>query len=99
MRPKELASWRPTESDHASARFAPATPTGTRRAYLSRHLLIALADKLWKGKREEDLEMLVIERLADSIGGEVAAVFAEADAIFEAVSSRGDDRLARSSIS
>jgi hypothetical protein len=61
------------------------------------HLLIALADKLWKGKREEDLEMLVIERLADSIGGEVAAVFANADAIFEAVSAGGDDRLARSS--
>ena len=62
------------------------------------HLLIALADKLWKGRREDELEMLVIKRLAKAAGIEIAEAFAKADAVFETVAARGDDRLSRSAI-
>jgi len=58
--------------------------------------LVALADKLWKGKRVAALERVVVERLAGRTGEDFWAVFIEADAVFEAVAAGADDRLARS---
>lgn len=58
--------------------------------------LVALADKLWKGKRVEALERVVVERLAERTGEDFWAVFVEADAVFETVATGADDRLARS---
>lgn len=59
-------------------------------------LVIALADKLWKGKRVPDLELLVIDRAAASLGVDRFDVFAVLDEGFEAIAMGGDDRLARS---
>lgn len=57
-------------------------------------LLVALADKLWKGKRVAELERRVIEGLAT--GQSFWDVFVRADAVFERVAAGADDRLARS---
>lgn len=61
-------------------------------------LVVALADKLWKGKRVDDLERLVVARVARSVGRSEWDVFAALDATFEAVAAAGPDRLARSHI-
>lgn len=59
-------------------------------------LLVALADKLWKGKREEAIELAVAEHIAAYGGGERWSVMSRVDAICEAIAGDGDDRLARS---
>lgn len=59
-------------------------------------LLIALADNLWKGSRKEQLENLVINRLADVINSDYWDLFIEFDSFFESVASSGLDRLSRS---
>lgn len=59
-------------------------------------LLVALADKLWKGKRVADLEERAVGRLAAVSGRDVWAVWSEVDAIVEGVAASADGRLARS---
>ena len=43
--------------------------------------LVALADKVWKGRREEDLEHLVIVEIAEVTGDERWEVFSQLDAV------------------
>jgi len=57
---------------------------------------VALADKLWKGKRQEDLELLVLDEVATRLGKARWEVFQQLDSAFEAIASRADGRLARS---
>ena len=59
-------------------------------------LLVALADKLWKGVRNEALETLVIDAIAMRGKRERWDVFVELDACFEQIASDGDARLQRS---
>ncbi|HEY7370757.1 MAG TPA: HD domain-containing protein [Polyangia bacterium] len=59
-------------------------------------LLVALADKLWKGKREEGLEQRAVARVAALTRREPWEVFAAFEAICEAIAAGGLDRLARS---
>lgn len=59
-------------------------------------LLVALSDKLWKGKGVESLELRVIDRAAELLGEEQWDVFGELDECFEKIASKGDQRLARS---
>jgi hypothetical protein len=59
-------------------------------------LLVALADKLWKGKRVDELERRVVGELARASGREFWAVFLLADALFESIAATGDERLAHS---
>jgi hypothetical protein len=59
-------------------------------------LLVALADKLWKGKRFDALERRIVERLAAGAGRPFWDVFAVADDLFERIAAGGDRRLARS---
>jgi hypothetical protein len=54
-------------------------------------LVVALADKLWKGVRVPDLEMRVIDRIGDRWKNFVAL-----DSAFEAIANEGPKRLARS---
>lgn len=58
--------------------------------------LVALADKLWKGKRETALEELVVEEVARRSGGDRWSVFTSLDEAFETIAAGADDRLARS---
>ncbi len=59
-------------------------------------LLVALADKLWKGKRDQGLEERVDRRAAGALGVDRWTVFENLDACFEQIASRGDERLLRS---
>jgi len=58
--------------------------------------LVALADKLWKGKREPDLEKRVVEEAAARAGRAFWDLFTDLDERFEAIAATGDERLARS---
>jgi len=59
-------------------------------------LLIALADKLWKGKRVEALELLVIDRIAGQLGKDRWDLFSELDFKFEEIALSGHEKLQRS---
>jgi len=59
-------------------------------------LLIALADKLWKGKRVESLELQTIDRIAAALGKDRWDIFQELDSLFELIAADGNDRLNRS---
>ena len=59
-------------------------------------LLIALSDKLWKGKRVQKLELEVIDRISNSLGKDRWALFEELDTQFEFIASGGHERLQRS---
>jgi hypothetical protein len=59
-------------------------------------LSVALSDKLWKGKREPELELRVIDAVAKAQGKERWDVFSVLDDAFERIAASGTDRLARS---
>jgi hypothetical protein len=59
---------------------------------------VALADKLWKGKREVKLELLVIDGVANRLGVARWDVFAELDSTFEDITAGANDRLSRSEV-
>ena len=59
-------------------------------------LLVALADKLWKGKRVPELESRIVARLAASSDANYWNTFMTADTVFEHVASDGEARLLRS---
>lgn len=59
-------------------------------------LVIALSDKLWKGKRVESLELAVIDNTADILQKERWDIFPELDLKFEEIASGGHERLQRS---
>ena len=53
-------------------------------------LLVALADKLWKGKRVEALELLVIDRIATLLAQDRWELLIQLDSCFEAIAANGD---------
>lgn len=59
-------------------------------------LLVALADKLWKGVRKPDLEERVIDALASAIGKTRWDLFVDLDSCFERIAAGGTARLERS---
>lgn len=59
-------------------------------------LCIALADSLWKGKRNTQLEELVIKILATLCNEDYWDLFVEMDSSFEKIASDGGSRLLRS---
>lgn len=58
--------------------------------------LVALADKLWKGKRDEALERHLVASIAKLTRREPWHVFERFDAICESIAASGPERLARS---
>ena len=61
-------------------------------------LLVALADKLWKGVRVPKLELRTIEAVAASLGRPLWDLFVALDSGFEAIAATANDRLARSRV-
>jgi hypothetical protein len=57
---------------------------------------VALADKLWKGKREETLELCIIDEVASKLRVDRWDVFAQLDSVFEEIAAGGTGRLERS---
>ena len=60
--------------------------------------VVALADKLWKGKRDADLELNVIDEVAKRLSVGRWDVFEPLDSTFESVAAYGAERLERSRI-
>jgi hypothetical protein len=60
--------------------------------------LVALADKLWKGKRDEGLEATLLDEIAARTGQDRWTVFDAFDSLCEEVANEGPDRLRRSEI-
>ena len=58
--------------------------------------LIALSDKLWKGKRENLLENIVIDQASELLNQDRWEVFIKLDSCFEKIASEGDTRLLKS---
>lgn len=63
------------------------------RAGLEDHLM-SLADKIWKGKRQEDLERLLVDRLAGLTGQEPWEAFLTLDDHLTTLAADADGRLA-----
>jgi hypothetical protein len=57
---------------------------------------VALADKLWKGKREESLELAVIDDAAARLQQTRWDLFTRLDEVFEQIAADGPARLERS---
>lgn len=57
-------------------------------------LLVALADKCWKGKRVDELEALTVELLSKESGQESWQCYATLDEILREFSATADARLA-----
>jgi hypothetical protein len=60
--------------------------------------LVALADKLWKGKRDAALEARVLDDIVAATATPTWQTFDKLDAICEQVASKGPERLARSNV-
>lgn len=58
--------------------------------------LVALADRLWRGKRDEILEQHLIEETAVRMGKDKWEVFLRLDSVFERIADGGAERLQRS---
>ncbi|WP_263375213.1 HD domain-containing protein [Granulicella aggregans] len=58
--------------------------------------IVALADKLWKGKREADLELLVIDETAARLGLSRWDIFERLDSAFEEIAASGSQRVEES---
>lgn len=61
-------------------------------------LVIALADKLWKGVRKPALEERVIDGMATALRRERWDLFVELDGLFEKIAASGTSRLERSGV-
>ena len=59
-------------------------------------LLVALADKLWKGARHAELERRVVDHVAATRAVDFWDVFVDLDTLFEDVAAGAADRLQRS---
>jgi hypothetical protein len=57
---------------------------------------VALADKLWKGKRVEQLELMVVDEVASRLNVDRWDIFFRIDATFEEIAAGGFERLQRS---
>lgn len=59
-------------------------------------LLVALADKLWKGVRNQRLEELVVDAIGAATQRDRWELFVDLDTQFEEIAAGGAERLARS---
>jgi len=59
-------------------------------------LLVALADSLWKGKRNAVLEKQAIEAMSERVGKGFWDLYIEFDTCFESIAADGTARLMRS---
>jgi len=82
--------------DPKLARCCPSHAQWSRMDCSVEELCIALADTLWKGKRNAHLEELVVDILATLTNKDYWELFVEMDSCFETIASEGDSRLLRS---
>jgi hypothetical protein len=76
------------------ARFARTHARWADEAATNEDLLVSLADKVWKGKREDSLEQLVVGRIAAATGKETWSIFMQLDDVLCQITAQADERLA-----
>ena len=76
------------------ARFASTHATWTRPDTGLEDLLVSVADKIWKGKRVQELEDLFVARLAKATGRTAWEEFLPFDDLLTAIGQDADGRLA-----
>ncbi|MEU6253487.1 HD domain-containing protein [Streptomyces sp. NPDC047043] len=76
------------------ARFAASHATWTRPGIGLEDLLVSVADKIWKGKRVQELEDLFVARLAEASGRTAWEEFLSFDDLLTAIGQDADGRLA-----
>lgn len=76
------------------ARFAVTHNEWTSAAVTTEDLLVAVADKIWKGKRDDGLEALLIELVCTKTGLLAWEVFALLDEELDRIAASANDRLA-----
>lgn len=64
----------------------------------SEELVVALADHLWKGNRNVELQHLVIDRVAGMLQQDYWELFVVLDSGFELIAAEGHIRLNRSTL-
>jgi putative nucleotidyltransferase with HDIG domain len=75
------------------ARFARTHGIWDRSDMPLEDLLVALSDELWKGGRNDGLENLVVEKMAEMLGKEKWLVFCVVDRTCSEIAAHGLDRL------
>ncbi|MGW6854994.1 HD domain-containing protein [Streptomyces xanthophaeus] len=75
------------------ARFAATHATWTAPGVSTEELLVSTADKVWKGKRVQDLEDLLAGRLAAAAGAEVWEAYLALDEVLERIAEGAHGRL------
>lgn len=78
------------------ARFCWTHAAWTQSEMTLEDLLVAAADKLWRGKREAELEQRLVSTIATASGVPDWEAFSQVDEIFAHVAADGDERLERS---
>ncbi|GAB2571300.1 phosphohydrolase [Paractinoplanes abujensis] len=76
------------------ARFAGTHGSWSAEGVELEDLLVSLADKVWKAQRVDDLERLIVDRLARASGREPWEVFLGLDDRLTALGDEADERLA-----
>jgi HD superfamily phosphodiesterase len=76
------------------ARFARTHAAWTEPTNQIEDLLVSLADKVWKAKRVEDLEQLVLDRIVAAHGRAAWEAFQHLDDLLDQIAANADDRLA-----
>ena len=76
------------------ARFARTHARWSEATSSVEDLLVSLADKIWKGRREEDLEALLVARIAAATGEATWSVFMKLDQVLGVLAGGADERLA-----
>jgi len=90
-------AWRaPTPHGASLGRSTEGRVAETRGPLALEDLLVALADKLWKGRRVEALEDAVLTRLAHQVDLARWRVFEISDGIYAEIAAGGPERLVRS---
>ena len=74
------------------AKFAAVHATWSKKSTIE-ELVVSLADKIWKGSRIQDLEDLLIEKIASEIKIEHWEIFSLLDSIIENITKDADKRL------
>lgn len=76
------------------ARFAQTHGAWNNSNLAIEDLLVALADKVWRGKREQVLEALIVTKIVEQTGQEHWEVFDKLDNLATEIASVGNERLA-----
>ena len=76
------------------ARFAGTHGSWTAERVGVDDLLVSVADKVWKARRAEDLESLLVQRIAGVSGAPGWEVFVALDDFLQGVADGADERLA-----